>query len=110
MQLYDFIENLVQKKVSLSIYESPHLKGDNGFKLAQVIGIINLIAAKYQTKIITYSATQIKKIVCGTGKATKQDIENCIRKLYDVKEKLLDDVYDAIANPTCWKILSKKDS
>ena len=49
------------------------LKGNNRYKLAQVVGLINVLAAKYKAKVITYSATQVKRIVVGRGKADKQD-------------------------------------
>lgn len=110
LYIHNWLESFIKdNNVELLIYEAPiGLKGDNGYKLAQVVGLINVLAAKYKAKLITYSATQVKRIVVGTGKANKQDVEAAIRKIYDIKEKLVDDTADAIANFACYKIMSEQ--
>lgn len=97
--IYTFLEEIVKSnKVELIIYEAPiGLRGDNGYKLAQVVGVINLLAVKYATRLIAYSSSQIKKAVTGNSKADKKSVEDYVKKAYNVEDKLLDDTYDAIA-------------
>lgn len=107
--IYNFLEDLIKSyEVSLIVYEAPiGLKGDNGYKLAQVVGAINLLAVKYGTKLVSLSSSQIKKAVTGNAKADKKLVEEFVRKAYNVEEKLLDDTYDSLAVFNCYQSICK---
>lgn len=107
--IYNFLEDLIKSyEVSLIVYEAPiGLKGDNGYKLAQVVGTINLLAVKYSTRLISMSSSQIKKAVTGNAKADKKLVEKIVRETYSIAGKLLDDCYDAIAILNCYEIICK---
>lgn len=44
-----------------------------------------------------YNPLTVKKLICGNGIADKRYVENIIRNMFSIKEKLYPDVSDAIA-------------
>lgn len=61
--------------VDLIIFEDGVFRGSNGPALNYVAGIFHLLASIYQIPIQAPKPTQIKKLICGNGKADKKDIE-----------------------------------
>lgn len=71
-------------------------------------GVLCLAAAQNELPLKHYSATQIKKILTGSGRAPKNQMQDSIRRelgLSDVPEPA--DVADALAVALCHHYLSK---
>jgi len=89
--IYDkYIEVFNKYNVSCFIFEMPVFsgKGDTGSKLAQVVGIIRLAAKQCGIDtIVPYSATHVKSIVTGNGKASKADIMCSVSKFFNINNE-----------------------
>jgi crossover junction endodeoxyribonuclease RuvC len=81
------------------VYEKPvFVKGDGGSFLNQVLGVVTLLMYQNDVPIVPYTATQVKKQICGKGKATKKDIEKSINKFLNIdREYERDHESDAVA-------------
>lgn len=72
-------------------------------------GVICLAAAQAEIPVIHYAATQVKKILTGSGRAAKSQVQRAIRDelgLAEVPEP--DDVADALAIALCHHYLKGK--
>jgi len=99
-QIYKFTLKLIkeyspQKVVIERLYF--HLNKKTAFEVSQAIGVITLACS--QKNIPTYLITpkEVKKIITQTGKANKKDIINFITQKFQIKNKIIDDIADAIA-------------
>jgi len=79
-----------------SLYFFKNLK--TALPVSEARGIILLGAAKKRIKVKQVSPLQVKVDTCGYGRATKQDIQEQIKKIFKLKEiPKPDDAADAIA-------------
>lgn len=70
--------------------------------VAKCIGVIMLTARLHDLTFDEYSPLQVKTAVTGYGRATKDQIQNIITKLYKLKQvPKPDDVADALAIAAC---------
>lgn len=74
-------EGLLRKyKPSVLVYEEPIMKGLVGAKLNQVIGVVRCLAKKEAMEEKSYTPTEMKKIVTGSGSADKNDVIKAVQK------------------------------
>lgn len=67
-------------------------------RVAEVRGAIIYLARKHGLEIREYTPLQIKLAVTGDGKSSKDQVTRMVKMLVkNIKEKALDDEYDAIA-------------
>jgi crossover junction endodeoxyribonuclease RuvC len=70
--------------------------------VAKCIGVILLTARLNKISYNEYSPSRIKTAVTGYGRASKEQIQNIIKKIYNLKETPRpDDVADALAVAAC---------
>jgi crossover junction endodeoxyribonuclease RuvC len=70
--------------------------------MAHARGVILLAAAKHDVPAVSYSATHIKKIITGNGRAPKEQVQITIqRELALAKLPEPPDVADALAAALC---------
>ncbi len=70
--------------------------------VSEAKGVIMLAAAKKNIRIKQFTPLQVKMIVCGYGKATKDDVQKKVKKILKIKNPLKpDDVADALAIALC---------
>ncbi len=70
--------------------------------VAKSIGVISIITAKNGLEIDEYTPTQVKHAITGYGRATKEQIQNMIKKIFNIKEiPEPDDAADALAVALC---------
>ena len=76
-------EQLLNKySPSVFVYEEPIMKGQVGAKLNQVIGVMRCLAKKRDLVEKSYTPTEMKKIVSGSGKAEKDEIIDAVQKKF----------------------------
>ena len=71
-------------------------------------GVIFLAAAQSDVPVISYASTQVKKIITGNGRASKEQVQRTIQRefgLADVPEP--PDVADALAVALCHYYISR---
>jgi crossover junction endodeoxyribonuclease RuvC len=79
-------EQLLNKySPSVFVYEKPIMKGQVGAKLNQVIGIMRCLAKKRDLIEKSYTPTEMKKIVTGSGKSEKEDVIAAVQKVFPSK-------------------------
>lgn len=91
-------------------YTSP-MKGNRNKSASMVYtnmitGILAAIAGEYSIELVTFVPSAVKKAVCGTGKAEKDDIINKIHEMFDVEttKSRHEHICDAIAIAlTCYE-------
>lgn len=66
-------------------------------KLSWVRGVIMLLATQNNIPIVTLTPTEIKRTTTGKGNAGKEAIRKSVSFLFGIKEKLNENVSDAIA-------------
>lgn len=72
----------------------------SALKLGQARGVILMTAAEAKLPIWEYSATQVKSSICGSGRASKLQMEHMLRLLLKLKSSFefsSDDQADALA-------------
>ena len=98
------------------LYPPEHMVIENAFTrfnkatqaLYRVRGIVEYLF--WDTPMTFLSPASIKKIITGSGKAEKTDVENTIRKLYPSVEISNNDISDALAiGATYFKELKEED-
>lgn len=77
--------------------------------VAKSIGVILLTARLQQLSFNEYTPLQVKNAITGYGRASKDQMQNIIKKIYNLKEiPRPDDVADALAIAAC-HFLSRKN-
>jgi crossover junction endodeoxyribonuclease RuvC len=102
--IYEFFSKKVKDlEVTHIAIETPFLfKNASTFlKLGYVRGILYLIADQNNLEISEFSPAEVKQIVTGYGKATKEQVSNMVLKYFPIKKPQRDDVTDAIAISLC---------
>ena len=83
-----------------------------GFITGQVsgcIGVIEAVCGKFGVPVVFVHPTHVKKVVAGSGKASKSQIKKGVRGIAsDLCDKEVefdtDHAYDALSNVLCWLI------
>ena len=76
-------EQLLNKySPSVFVYEEPIMKGQVGARLNQVIGVVRCLAKKRDLIEKSYTPTEMKKIVTGSGTADKDDVIVAVQKIF----------------------------
>ncbi len=70
-------------------------------KLGQARGAIMLLVAQHGLPLHEYAPSQIKQVVVGHGRATKQDVQQRVRLLLRMKREPATDAADALAIALC---------
>jgi len=77
-------------------------------RVGQAQGIMLLCAAKYKTEVFEYAPGTIKKVITGSGKADKKEIQKSLRKVLGAgvrskpnKKTHFDNEADALAVAVC---------
>lgn len=66
--------------------------------VSEVRGVIKSVVANQERPVKEIHPMQLKKMITGTGKAKKKDIQQAMKSLFNLQEKFAtDDVADAIA-------------
>lgn len=70
--------------------------------VGQARGVLLLIAAQRKLKVYEYTALQAKLVVTGYGRSKKKDIQEAVKKYFNL-EKIIkpDDASDAVAISLC---------
>jgi len=71
------------------------------FRLGEARGAVLVIAARSGIPIGEYSPAEIKRAVVGTGRATKEQVQEMVRRLLALSEPLTSDQADALAAALC---------
>ncbi len=99
-QIYTEFNKLIKKyKPKKVIIERLYfnLNAKTAMEVSQAVGVITL-ACTFNNVFVDYlTPTQVKSIITNNGKATKQDIAQKIKQFFNIQEKLIDDITDAIA-------------
>lgn len=78
-----------------------HKNTANVLSVGQVRGVVMLAAANAGVDVKTYSSLQVKQAVVGTGKATKNQIQQMVKVLLGLKEPPKIDYAEAFALAIC---------
>ncbi len=74
---------------------------DSAFKLGHVRGICLMRASLEHSQVYEYDARRVKKIVAGSGAATKEDVRAVIHRLFDLTSEAHLDATDALSLAVC---------
>lgn len=74
---------LMRRRPCYAAIESPFVGRDPGaaLKLGQVSGVCIATAARCGLRAQIFMPRQVKQVVCGSGSATKRDMETSVRRL-----------------------------
>lgn len=116
LMIHDQLNNIVEKfKPDLMVIEMLFFGANarTAIAVGQARGVVMLSAAKYQTPIHEYTGPQVKLMVAGSGRASKDEVHQGVRKFLGVNGKKhktlkvnwkgghLDDATDALAIAIC---------
>ncbi|CAM2064579.1 crossover junction endodeoxyribonuclease RuvC [Sulfidibacter corallicola] len=105
LALQDQVEALIRehKPNALALEKVFHgVNFNSALKLGYVRGVVILAAAKHQIPLGEYAPTEVKKAVCGNGRAEKQQIQEMVRLLLNLPDvPKPHDVADALAIAIC---------
>lgn len=73
----------------------------SALKLGQARGAIMLLVAQQGLSLAEYAPAQIKQVVVGHGRATKQDVQQRVRLLLGMQREPATDAADALAIALC---------
>jgi crossover junction endodeoxyribonuclease RuvC len=99
-QIYKEFNKLLKKyKPNKVIVERLYfnLNAKTAMEVSQAIGVIILASVLNNVFIDYITPTQVKSIITTNGKATKQEIAQKVKSFFDIQDKLIDDITDAIA-------------
>ena len=95
------VEELMDKyKVSEVVMESLYFakNAKSAIKVAEVMGVIKVCAKRNGVKVYEYTPLQIKTALTGYGRATKDQVEDMVKRLLDRNEPIRPDhASDAVA-------------
>ncbi len=77
------------------------INAQSALKLAQARGIALMVAAFYSVKTHEYTAKQVKKSVVGYGAADKNQVQQMVKTLLQLKQNPQEDAADALAIALC---------
>jgi len=104
-KIYLEINKLINKHkpdllVIEKIYFFKNLK--TAIPVSEARGVVLLAACQKKVKIKEFTPLQVKMVVCGYGRATKQQVQKMVKELLDLeKMPRPDDAADALAIALC---------
>ena len=81
--ILNFFENLIKKyRPKILVLEKIIFSKNKktAIEIAKVIGILELLAQKYQLEVIEISPKELKKMITGNGAASKKEIRKFLEK------------------------------
>ena len=105
----DVIQSLSPAVMALEELYSHYKRPQTAILMGHARGVICLAAAEADIPVISYAATQVKRILTGSGRAPKTQVQEAIRRelgLSEVPEP--NDVADALAIAICHHYLKNK--
>jgi crossover junction endodeoxyribonuclease RuvC len=99
-QIYKEFTKLIKKyKPNKVIIERLYfnLNAKTAMEVSQAVGVITLVCTLNKVLVDYITPTQVKSIITNNGKATKKEIADKIKNFFNIEQKLIDDVTDAIA-------------
>ena len=97
-ELADLISGLTPHVVALEEIYSHYQRPRTAILMAHARGVICLAAAQQDVPVVAYAATQIKRLLTGSGRASKVDVQRAIcRELGLATPPEPHDVADALA-------------
>ena len=86
------------------VYEDPVMKGEIGSKLMQVVGVLRLLANKFQLQEFAYKPTTVKLVVAGKGTANKDEMIAAVSKIFPERVFLKKENHacDSVSCGLCW--------
>ena len=104
----DVIRSLRPEAVSLEEVYSHYARPKTAILMGHARGVICLAAAESEVPLFSYAATQIKKIMTGSGRASKEQMQQAVcRELGLLKPPEPHDVADALAIAICHAFLGR---
>ena len=104
----DVIRSLSPEAVAIEELYSHYARPQTAILMGHARGVICLAAAESDVPVFSYSATQIKKIMTGSGHASKEQMQQAVcRELKLLKAPEPHDVADALAIAICHAFLSR---
>ena len=77
--------------------------------VGRVAGIVLLLAAQHDIRVVEYTPLQVKVAITGYGRADKRQMQKMVRVLLDLKEiPKPDDTADALAVALCFGVSSRE--
>lgn len=73
----------------------------SALKLGESRGVAILAAAQFSLPVFEYSTREVKQAVTGYGQATKEQIQQMVRRLLNLREPAAEDASDALAVAIC---------
>jgi crossover junction endodeoxyribonuclease RuvC len=107
----DVIQSLSPAVRALEELYSHYKRPQTAILMGHARGVICLAAAEADIPVVGYAATQVKRILTGSGRAPKTQVQEAIRRelgLSEVPEP--NDVADALAIALCHHYLKNKPS
>ncbi len=99
--IYDCIVELIKKYKpdEISIEELYFVKNiTTGIKVAEARGVIELACIQNTGRLYEYGPRQVKQAITGVGNAKKTQVEDMVKNILGIKEKIKpDDASDALA-------------
>jgi crossover junction endodeoxyribonuclease RuvC len=106
--LVDVIGSLKPDVMAVEELYSHYDRPKTSIIMGHARGVICLAAAQAEIPVVHYSATQIKKILTGSGRAPKTQVQEAIRRELSLAETPEpSDVADALAIALCHYYLSR---
>ena len=105
----DVIQSLSPAVMALEELYSHYQRPRTAILMGHARGVICLAAAEADIPVVSYAATQVKRILTGSGRAPKSQVQEAIRRelrLSEVPEP--NDVADALAIALCHHYLKNK--
>lgn len=105
-EIFDGIDEVIQSSqpaaVSLEQLFSHYQRPRTAILMGHARGVICLAAARADTPVFHYAATKVKKLLTGSGRATKQQMQLAVMREFGLtKPPEPPDVADALAIALC---------
>lgn len=77
--------------------------------VSEMRGVIMLTLAQHEVPVVEFTPQQVKRGICGNGQAKKPQVQDMVRILLHIKEKISpDDAADALALALCCSTTQRK--
>ncbi len=104
----DLVSSYQPEVLSLEEIYSHYQRPRTAILMAHARGVICLAAASHQVELIAYAATQVKRLLTGSGRASKTDVQRAVcRELGLPAPPEPHDVADALAIALCHGFLQR---
>ena len=108
--IFQYVDNLIfVEKPDLIVFEKTDLFGGSKYirsLITKCICIIECCAVKHGVALTSLAPASIKKIVTGSGRATKDEVQSSVKKVVSNCEATSEHAWDALAS--CLAYLKKE--